>query len=99
MAQKEVLVIVGDGKESGERMTTTMAETSEMVAAGAAESEEGATAAAATATAATLGRTVAIMTDGEEVGKKITTDALKEDQIHSLQKEENSSSGVEGNGS
>ena len=60
-----------------------------------------ATAAAATAAAAALTRSgvtskgrVAIMTDGEEVGKKITTDAVKEEKIQSREKEENPSSGA-----
>jgi len=55
-----------------------------------------AAAVAATAASTQLGVTskgrVAIMTDGEEVGKKITTDAVKEEKIQSREKEENPSS-------
>ena len=89
MEQGGALCRIGGGEEKGEMAANlgTNADTEAAV--------EAAAKAAAEAAAFTLAKGVAIMTDGEEVGKKITTDAVKGEKIQSRGKEENPSSGAE----
>ena len=81
MEQGGALCRIGGGEEKGE-MAANLGTNAD-------------TGAAAEAAAFTLAKGVAIMTDGEEVGKKITTDAVKGEKIQSRGKEENPSSGAE----
>ena len=97
MEQGGELFGIGGGKGRGEMAANlgTNADTAAMAAAAAAAAAARAAAAAFTAAAFTSAKGVAIMTDGEEVGKKITTDAVKGEKIQSRGKEENPSSGAE----